>query len=173
MNHDSSHLDGDEKAWYRHPFLWMAILLPATAVVAGLITLYIAIVNADDPVVDEWYKEGKAINRSAEQEQLAARLGIRLELSQVGAGVQARLLADTAIPMPSSIKVAMRHPTLADRDVVIELVNLEDNQYRGDGVLPQDGRRNVTVTAEGNHWRLYQTIFTDSDNLHLGAVPAS
>lgn len=172
MSLDSSHPDAD-KAWYRHPFLWLAILLPATAVVAGLITLYIAIVNADDPVVDEWYKEGKAINRSAEQEQLAARLGIGLELSQVGAGVQARLLAATAIPMPPSIKVALRHPTIADRDVVIELINQDGSHYRGDGMLPDDGRRNVTVTAEGNHWRLYETVFTDSGMLQLGAKPAS
>lgn len=172
MNQDSLHPDAD-KAWYRHPFLWLAILLPATAVVAGLITLYIAIINADDPVVDEWYKEGKSINRSAEQEQLAERLGIALELSQVGAGVQARLLASTAIPMPASITVALRHPTLADRDVVIELVNLDGNHYRGDGVLPDDGRRNVTVTSAGGHWRLYQTVMTDKGMLHLGATPAS
>lgn len=172
MSHDSLHPDAD-KAWYRHPFLWLAILLPASAVVAGLITLYIAIVNADDPVVDEWYKEGKAINRSAEQEQLAERLGIGLELSQVGAGVQGRLLTTTAIPMPAVIKVSLRHPTLADRDVVIEMVNLEGNHYRGDGVLPDDGRRNVTVTSEGGHWRLYQTVMTDSGILQLGAVPAS
>lgn len=172
MSLDSLHPDAD-KAWYRHPFLWLAILLPATAVIAGLITLYIAIVNADDPVVDEWYKEGKAINRSAEQEQMAERLGIGLELSQVGAGVQARLLSSTAIPMPQTITVALRHPTLADRDVVIELVNQQDNQYRGDGLLPEDGRRNVTVTAAGNHWRLYQTVFTDSNVLRLGAKPAS
>lgn len=172
MSLDSLHPDAD-KAWYRHPFLWLAILLPATAVIAGLITLYIAIVNADDPVVDEWYKEGKAINRSAEQEQMAERLGISLELSQVGAGVQARLLSSTAIPMPQTITVALRHPTLADRDVVIELVNQQDNQYRGDGLLPEDGRRNVTVTAAGNHWRLYQTVFTDSNVLRLGAKPAS
>lgn len=172
MSLDSLHPDAD-KAWYRHPFLWLAILLPASAVIAGLITLYIAIVNADDPVVDEWYKEGKAINRSAEQEQMAERLGIGLELSQVGAGVQARLLSSTAIPMPQTITVALRHPTLADRDVVIELVNQQDNQYRGDGLLPEDGRRNVTVTAAGNHWRLYQTVFTDSNVLRLGAKPAS
>lgn len=172
MNHDSLHPDA-EKAWYRHPFLWLAILLPASAVVAGLITLYIAIVNADDPVVDEWYKEGKSINRSAEQEQLAQRLGIGLELSQVGAGVQARLLAATAIPMPARITVALRHPTLADRDVVIELVNLDGNHYRGDGVLPDDGRRNVTVTSQGSHWRLYQTVMTSKAVLQLGAIPAS
>ncbi len=172
MSHVSSHPDAD-KPWYRHPFLWLAILLPASAVVAGLVTLYIAIINADDPVVDEWYKEGKSINRSAEQEQLAERLGIGLELSQVGASVQARLLSNASIPMPASITVALRHPTLADRDVIIELVNLDDNHYRGDGVLPEDGRRNVTVTSAGGHWRLYQTVMTDKGVLQLGAAPAS
>ena len=68
MSHDSLP-HGDEKPWYRHPYLWLAMLLPASAVVAGLVTLYIAIVNADSPVVDEWYKEGRGINRSMEQHQ--------------------------------------------------------------------------------------------------------
>lgn len=171
MSHDSLP-HGDEKPWYRHPYLWLAMLLPASAVVAGLVTLYIAIVNADSPVVDEWYKEGRGINRSMEQEQLAARLGIGLELSQVGAGIQARLLSRTAIPLPETITVTLRHPTLAERDVTIELFQLDSHHYRADGTLPVDGRRKVTVTAAGGHWRLYQTVMTGDGDLQLGHVPA-
>tara|TARA_B100000446_G_scaffold183952_1_gene205022 strand:+ start:5816 stop:6319 length:504 start_codon:yes stop_codon:yes gene_type:complete len=164
---------GDDKPWYRHPYLWLAMLLPASAVVAGLVTLYIAIVNADSPVVDEWYKEGRGINRSMEQEHLAARLGIGLELSQVGAGIQARLVSETAIPLPENITVTLRHPTLADRDTTIELFQVDSNHYRADGVLPADGRRKATVTASGGHWRLYQTVITGDGTLQLGHVPAS
>ena len=69
--------------------------------------------------------------------------------------------------------MALRHPTLAERDVVIELVKQEGGHYRGNGQLPTDGRRNVTVTAQGDHWRLYQTVVTDAGMLQLGAIPAS
>ena len=172
MSHDSLP-QGDDKPWYRHPYLWLAMLLPASAVVAGLVTLYIAIVNADSPVVDEWYKEGRGINRSMEQEHLAARLGIGLELSQVGAGIQARLVSETAIPLPENITVTLRPPTLADRDTTIELFQVDSNHYRADGVLPADGRRKATVTASGGHWRLYQTVITGDGTLQLGHVPAS
>ncbi|MEQ3636885.1 FixH family protein [Alcanivorax sp.] len=167
MNPDSLP-QGDELPWYRYPFLWLAILLPATSVVGGLTLLYIAIVNADTPVVDEWYKEGRGINRSVEQERLAARLGVRLELAQVGAGVQARLTSEAAIPMPDTLSVSLRHPTLADRDVTLQLKHLEGPLYRGDGTLPQDGRRKATVTAAGDHWRLYQTVMAQGDNVVLG-----
>ena len=171
MNPDSLP-QGDELPWYRYPFLWLAILLPATSVVGGLTLLYIAIVNADTPVVDEWYKEGRAINRSVEQERLAARLGIRLELAQVGAGIQARLSSEAGIPMPDTLNVSLRHPTLPERDVTLALEHIEGALYRSDGTLPHDGRRAATVTASGDHWRLYQTVMAQGDNLILGKTAA-
>ena len=61
MNHVSSP-PVDDRPWYRYPLLWLAILLPASSVVAGLTTLYIAVINADAPVVDEWYKEAYRFN---------------------------------------------------------------------------------------------------------------
>ncbi|BAP14269.1 MAG: hypothetical protein AOY29_12770 [Alcanivorax borkumensis] len=163
---------GDELPWYRYPYLWLAILLPAASVVGGLTLLYIAIVNADTPVVDEWYKEGRGINRSVEQERLAARLGVRLELAQVGASVQARLTSETAMPMPEMLHVSLRHPTLPELDVALQLDHQQGALYRGDGALPHQGRRAATVTAPGDHWRLYQTVIIQDGNLTLGKTAA-
>ena len=39
--------------WYRYPWPWVAISIPAVAVVGGLFTLYLAITNPDPLVVDE------------------------------------------------------------------------------------------------------------------------
>ena len=75
-----------------------------------------------------------------EQEQIAARLGIGLVLSQVGAGVQARLTSDAGIPAPAMIKVALRHPTLKEKDVLLTLHHQGSGVFRGDGVLPASGR---------------------------------
>lgn len=44
--------------WYRYPWPWVAIGIPATAVVGGLFTLYLAITHPDPLVVeDEQYRE--------------------------------------------------------------------------------------------------------------------
>jgi hypothetical protein len=39
--------------WYRYPWPWVAIGIPAVAVVGGLFTLYLAITHPDPLVVDE------------------------------------------------------------------------------------------------------------------------
>lgn len=39
--------------WYKYPWLWFVISLPATAVVAGLITVYIAQQNAPQVIIKQ------------------------------------------------------------------------------------------------------------------------
>ncbi len=38
-----------DKPWYKHPWVWVMIALPASAVVAGIYTVYLA--NQNAPVV--------------------------------------------------------------------------------------------------------------------------
>ena len=169
MNH-ASLPHGDDLPWYRYPLLWLAILLPASSVVAGLVTLYIAVTNADSPVVDEWYKEGRGINRSMEQEQIAARLGVGLALSQVGAGIQARLTSEAGAPPPETLTLALRHPTLKEKDMALTLHHQEGGLYRADGQLPDKGRRTATVSTPEGHWRLYETVIIHDRSLQLGHI---
>ena len=41
------------KPWYKEPWPWVAIAIPAAAVIMGGITLYLALTNPDYIVVDE------------------------------------------------------------------------------------------------------------------------
>jgi len=41
------------KPWYREPWPWVAIGIPAVAVIMGLTTLYLALANPDYRVVEE------------------------------------------------------------------------------------------------------------------------
>jgi len=66
----------DTQPWYRQFWPWFLILLPASVVVAGLTTLVLANRHADDLVVDDYYKDGLAINRKLEKQQRADQQGI-------------------------------------------------------------------------------------------------
>lgn len=66
---------GDTQPWYRQFWPWFLILLPASVVVASLYTMYLASSGADDLVVDEYYKDGLAINRQLEKSNAARRWG--------------------------------------------------------------------------------------------------
>lgn len=41
------------KAWYRYPWVWFMIALPASAVVASLYTVYLATENAPTVIVKQ------------------------------------------------------------------------------------------------------------------------
>jgi len=43
----------DTKPWYREPWPWVAIAIPAAAVIMGVATLVIAVKNPDPLIVDE------------------------------------------------------------------------------------------------------------------------
>ena len=43
----------ERKPWYREPWPWVAIAIPAAAVIMGMTTLYLALDNPDYLVVEE------------------------------------------------------------------------------------------------------------------------
>jgi len=55
---DKQHPQGSDDApdirpWYREPWPWVAIGIPAAAVIMGMTTLYLALANPDYLVVEE------------------------------------------------------------------------------------------------------------------------
>ncbi|WP_154222870.1 FixH family protein [Marinicella rhabdoformis] len=52
-NQKQSQSTNQSKAWYRYPWVWFMIALPASAVVASLFTVYIATENAPTVIVKQ------------------------------------------------------------------------------------------------------------------------
>ena len=77
---------------YRQFWPWFIISIPAATVVAAIITINIAIKTDDGLVVDDYYKEGLAINEDKARERKAREMQISAELSLDENGmIQARL----------------------------------------------------------------------------------
>jgi len=84
--------------------------------------------------------------------------------------VQARLTSDAGIPAPAMIKVALRHPTLKEKDVLLTLHHQGSGVFRADGVLPASGRFIATASTPEGHWRLYQNGTIEDGTVSLGHV---
>ncbi len=80
VNDPRRDLREDSEPWYRQFWPWFLIALPATVVVAGFVTLYIANRHADDLVVDDYYKDGLAINQQLEKKAQAEAAGLSASL---------------------------------------------------------------------------------------------
>ena len=109
----------DNLPWYKQFWPWFLIGLPASVVVAGFITLYIANKYADDLVTDDYYKNGLAINRQLENKHRAAELGIAADIKFSGNSVTAKISGPVAA---AELQLMLSHPLEADRDFSVTLV---------------------------------------------------
>jgi hypothetical protein len=106
--------------WYRQPWPWFLISLPAIAVVGGSITFYLAAKGWDGPVTNDYYKQGLAINEEISRSQRATELGIAatVKLSGLAAGERVRVELQATQPLPSepALRLRLVHPGRRDAD---------------------------------------------------------
>lgn len=142
----------DTQPWYKQFWPWFLIALPAFVVVAGINMVFIAHEGADDLVVDEYYKDGLAINRKLEKKQRASELGISAELAITGETV----VVNTHGPVTSEqLMLLLSHPLEADRDFEVALVQSLPGEYRGRLSAPVAQRWHWALLNEGDQpWRL-------------------
>jgi uncharacterized protein len=159
----------ENQPWYLNPMVWMVIALPTTAVVAGLLTVYIAVTNQDSLVVDDYYKKGKAINQELSRDRRATELGLST-LVDINAGtgeVLVSLSANEGFKSSPEITFKLIHRTLSGADQTTTLNRFEDKQkdtidYRGYIKPPViEGRWTVQIIDDKN-WRLKQNFKTKS-----------
>ncbi|MDC3405792.1 FixH family protein [Luminiphilus sp.] len=138
--------------WYRQFWPWFLILLPGTAVVASLYTLIIANQYADDLVVDDYYKEGLAINRQLKR-QNEARV---LEFKATFTSQQRQLDIQLEGPIEASqLRLLLSHAMESDQDFAVPVQQIGRGHYRV--LLPQvlKGRWHWTLDeGVSSHWRL-------------------
>ena len=138
--------------WYRQFWPWFLILLPGTAVVASLYTLIIANQYADDLVVDDYYKEGLAINRQLKR-QNEARV---LQLKATFTSQQRQLDIQLEGPIEASqLRLLLSHAMESDQDFAVPVQQIGRGHYRV--LLPQvlKGRWHWTLDeGVSSHWRL-------------------
>tara|TARA_R110002110_G_scaffold406421_1_gene626371 strand:+ start:186630 stop:187127 length:498 start_codon:yes stop_codon:yes gene_type:complete len=146
----------DTKPWYRQFWPWFLIALPGTVVIAGFYTLYIAILHSDDLVVDEYYKDGLAINQQLEKKERAQSLGVSASLHFDGDEVIAR----TKGPVTAGqLTLLMSHPLESNRDFETILISSAPGEYRGRLAQPIAARWHWTLkldTPDG--WRLDSSV---------------
>jgi uncharacterized protein len=60
----------DTQPWWKYRYVWLIIAGPALVVVAGFVTLAIAIRIPDPVVAEDYYRRGLDINKTLAEEKL-------------------------------------------------------------------------------------------------------
>lgn len=116
-----------ESAWYHHFWAWVLFGLPATVVVAALATVWIAVDGADSLVVDDYYKEGLAINRRFDRQAEASRLNMSADLQLANGIVKITLRGDIN---PAALSLLLSHPMDAKLDQNLRVPKIKGNIYQ-------------------------------------------
>ncbi len=156
--------------WYRHPWVWFLICIPFSAVAFGIVMYVSANYQPDDLVVDNYYKEGKGINRRLELDRRAADVGATVTLDAItdtGAVFQISQASD-------NIKLTVFHVTDSSRDMTLDLMPTSDGIYlAGSGplsdLLQKSGVWYIEFRDQDNGWRLRQRVSTPLTELEIEA----
>ncbi len=141
--------------WYRQFWPWFLIVLPASVVIAAIATMIIAVRGSDDLVVDDYYKDGLAINRQLERDERARQRGYTADL---------RIAEDTVtvltedLPAVAELRLRLSHPMEADRDIRIDLRRSGPERYAARLPIPVGDNWHWLLDAgESGDWRITGT----------------
>jgi hypothetical protein len=130
----------------------MLMALPAAAVVASAVTVWLAVVSEDGLVADDYYRRGLAINQEIRRDQAAHELGIVASLES-RAGVLRVRLSGRAAP-PEALFATLVHATRAGHDLRLRLPRVLPGVYEtGLPELPA-GKWRVVLEDPRGEWRI-------------------
>lgn len=139
------------KPWFREPWPWLLMAGPATAVLAGAVTVWLAIVSADGLVADDYYKRGLAINRELDRDRAAVERGIAAGIESRDGVLRVRLTGGAA---PDALFVRLVHATRAGNDQRLRLARTAPETY--EAALPElpPGRWSLIIEDARGEWRI-------------------
>jgi uncharacterized protein len=144
--------------WYREPWPWILAAGPLLVVVAASVSAWLAFTSADALVQDDYYKEGKAINRQLRRDQTAIALGLAARAVIAGGHIEITLANTSAAPLPGQLRLLISHPTQAQKDQLVTLGALPQGRYTGRYRPLEPARYYLTLEDPARSWRLQSVL---------------
>lgn len=140
--------------WYREPWPWLLMAGPAAVVIAGVVTIYLAVVSNDGVVADDYYKRGLAINQTLSRDALARQRDYRAQVKFAANFSHVSVSFAGATPGREQLVLRLAHPGRPALDRVLPLTRVADNTHVAAFPALAPGRRQLTLEDSGQTWRL-------------------
>ncbi len=160
MNHTAT--EKPREPWYRQGWPWFLIAFPATAVVAGVATLVIAVQTFDGMVVDDYYKEGRAIVQTIGRVEHAREIGLRAGVKVRSESIRIELAAPDAASLPGRIRLTVAHPTRGGQDQELVIAG-SAGVYEAPLAPLGTGRWLFVIEDEARSWRMDGSAFLPAE----------
>ncbi len=163
MNMSATEAKRSPTPWYKERWTWLLMLMPATAIVAGGITLWLAIKSFDGLVTDDYYKQGLAINQTLARANTAQEMGLLARVRFTAESLQVELSAKPGIDLPPRLSATLAHPTRGGLD---QKLVLERRNGVYSAAIPEalsTAHWTVLLEDESRSWRLSGTAFLPTE----------
>jgi hypothetical protein len=140
---------------------------PLAAVVGGLLTVWIAVRNADSLVVDDYARIGRAFEMDQSRDQRARALGVSAVL-HLDRATGAFELDVNGVPA-GELQIVLLHPITASGDRRITVTANADAHYAGSFGPLDAARREVEIASTQQGWRLRGVLRPGAGELRLTA----
>lgn len=169
-----SESDKENRPWWKERMVWLIVALPASAVFAGVATIFIAAHDPDDLVSSGYVKTGMTVSDVKEPQMQARLLQISatlvyeketLVLEMSGAGGQSQTLL-----------LSLVHPTRDELDIQVPMTRRGDGKYQALVVIKGSGKRHVVLEPPDKRWRIegeWVAPFNEETRLHAGEFYSS
>lgn len=145
----------DKKPWHTHRWPWLLLMGPLIVILAGAYTSWLAFSRQDALVVDDYYKQGKAINQDLRRDRSAARLHLTFQGHYDAATDQLTgTIASPDKPYTEKIRIHLVHATQPAKDMILDVQPDHSGNFRA--ALPLLERTHWQVLVDNAHheWRL-------------------
>ena len=122
-----------DKPWHSYPLLWMMLAIPFSAVIMGVVMIWLAVDTDDGLVADDYYKQGLEINRVISRDKKAAELGLSaiIEFDNSARIIRLQFDKGSLETFPKSLPLHLQHATRENSDITVLLDHGIADQYIG------------------------------------------
>ena len=129
-------LNSESKPWYREFWAWFILSPLIVVAIVSSFTITLAVRGADDRVLDNYYKEGRMINVTMDQDVTARSLSLKAELHFDQALDELSLQLSMDEQGPAALLLELSHPAKAILDQTVVLTKVANHQYHAE--LPRE-----------------------------------
>lgn len=142
------------RPWWKEPMVWLIAGLPASAVVAGFATYFIAAQEPLNIVKANYRKEGLALVAPAsEADERALALALKANVSTRDGQLEV-VLSGTLPTGPQRLALNIVHPTQENKDIHILLAHTHKLSYIAPAPNVGSGKRILVLEPEDRSWRI-------------------
>jgi len=150
-----------------NPVFWLMWLLLGSTVVAGFVTLAIALRSADRELPSSYHWEGERLDRDFALARNAARHGV--EVTFVATAGQCSATVRGAPNEPAALHLLFVNSTDAALDHAVRLTRVAPATYAADCAVLPSGRWRVALQDDAGQWAIRTQFIGDVSRLELRA----